>query len=259
MAIDVSLIAPRARENYLRIGRQFGSTDTINQAAKTLQACDQYLNVLTLHGFSAADKQRLADAREDLIAAGVDRAEQIGQKKVTSKAFVGALMQGKEIRQSARSILESARAKLLENDDETTVREIEATLEQTRTSQDDPEKLATQLDLLHKTLNLVAVGAIAAQSGGPEAMTELQASAIALRDSAQGKAGASTTAATEQIDILDGIIVTLARSARKAARAAARKLRQPALAAAFELSHLYDKRSTSSTDGQSPAPDPNAP
>jgi hypothetical protein len=254
MAIDLSIIAPKARENYLRIGRQFGSTDTINQASKTLEGCEKYLDMLKLHGFSAANKQRLVDARQELIAAGVDRAEQVGHNKVTNKAFVAALMQGKEARQSGRSILESARGKLLENDDDTTAPEIEATIEQTRTSQDDPEKLATQLDLLRKTLSFVAVVAVTGDSGGPEAIADLEAGAGALRDTAQGKASGGTVGATENIDILDGIIVSLARSARKAARAAARKLRQPALAAAFELSHLYDKRSTSSTDTPNPAP-----
>ena len=148
---------------------------------------------------------------------------------------------------------------MLEKDDDTSAQEIEATLEQTRTSQDDPEKLATQLDLLRKTLNLPAVTTITVQSGGPEAITDLEASAVALRDAAQGKAGGGTVGATENIDILDGIIVTLARSARKAARAAARKLRQPALATAFELSHIYDNRSESSTDVPNPAPGTNAP
>ena len=64
MAIDLSIIAPKARENYLRIRRQFGSTDTINQASKTLEGCDTYIGVLKLHGFSAADRQRLADGRQ---------------------------------------------------------------------------------------------------------------------------------------------------------------------------------------------------
>lgn len=259
MAIDISKIAPSARESYLRIGRQFGSTDTINQASKTLEACDKYLSVLKLHGFGAVDQARLADARQDLIAAGVERSAQVGQKKITNKSFVASIVQGKETRQSARSILDNARRNLVENDDETTARAIEVTLEQTRVSQDDPEKLATQLDLLRTTLNMGAVAAIVVESGGPEAVQELAGAAQALREIAHEKAGISTVGATENIDILDGIIVTLARSARRAARAAARKLKQPALAAAFELSHLYDQRSNSVADAPSPAPAPAVP
>lgn len=259
MAIDVSKIAPQARENYLRIGRQFGSTDTINQASKTLEGCDRYLNEIKLHGFGVADKERLVEARQELIAAGVDRSTQVGQKKVTNKSFVAALTHGKETRQSARSILDNARRNLLEKEDEMSVRAIEAALEQTRGSQDDPEKLATQLDLLRTTLRILAIADVVRESGGPEAVEDLEAHAAALRDAAHDKAGSSTVGATEHIDILDGLIVTLARSARKAARAAARKLKQPALAAAFELSHLYAARNGSSKDGPNPGPAPAVP
>lgn len=254
MALDLSKIAPSARENYLRIGRQFGSTDTINQASKTLEACDKHLPILKLHGFGVVDQARLAQARLDLITAGVDRSAQVGQKKVTNKAFVASIILGKETRQSARSILDSGRCAILENGDEATAREIETTLAQTRVSQDDPEKLATQLDLLRTTLANTVVAAIVVESGGPEVSKDLEDNAKALRDSAQEKAGVSTVGATETIDILDGIIVTLARRARKAARAAARKLKQPALAAAFELSYLYDHRSGTGPEAQSPAP-----
>lgn len=49
------------------IGRQFGSTDTIDQASKTLEGCEKYLGVLELHGFGAADKERLANARVPML------------------------------------------------------------------------------------------------------------------------------------------------------------------------------------------------
>lgn len=259
MAIDLSKIAPSARETYLRIGREFGSTDTINQASKTLEACDKYITILKLHGFGVTQQARLAQARLDLIDAGVDRSVQVGQKKVTGKAFVASILQGKETRQSARSILDSARSDVMEHGDEATVHEIETALAQTRVSQDDPEKLATQLDLLRVTLDKPAIAAVVVESGGPEAKKDLEDNAKALRDIAQAKAGISTVGATENIDILDGMIVTLARSARKAARAAARKLKQPALAAAFELSHLYDQRSSTNPEGQSPVPTASTP
>ncbi|MDI1429891.1 hypothetical protein [Polyangium sorediatum] len=42
----------------------------------------------------------------------------------------------------------------------------------------------------------------------------------------------------ETLDLLDGIIVSLARTAREAAEAAARELGEPAVATAFELSAL---------------------
>jgi hypothetical protein len=51
-----------------------------------------------------------------------------------------------------------------------------------------------------------------------------------------------TRVETEQLDLLDGIIVTLVRNARKAARAAAKRLGKPSLVADFELTKLYEPR-----------------
>ena len=61
-----------------------------------------------------------------------------------------------------------------------------------------------------------------------------------LRASVAARAGSpGTPAETEQLDLLDGIIVALVRGARKAARAAAKRLGTPALTADFELTKLY--------------------
>ncbi|MDI1480270.1 hypothetical protein [Polyangium sp. y55x31] len=46
---------------------------------------------------------------------------------------------------------------------------------------------------------------------------------------------------TETLDLIDGIIVSLTRTAREAADAAARELGEPALATAFELSTLHKR------------------
>lgn len=48
-------------------------------------------------------------------------------------------------------------------------------------------------------------------------------------------------AETDRLDLLDGIIVALARGARKAARDAARRLGQPSLTANFELDKIYKR------------------
>jgi hypothetical protein len=106
--IDLNNIAPKARAEYLRIGRQYGSTDTLNQANKTLGAYEKYGAEIKLHGFSQKDYQRLGDARDGLIAAGAGRTEQAGQRKATTKAFSAAQEEGKEARETARAILEGA-------------------------------------------------------------------------------------------------------------------------------------------------------
>ncbi|TKD01319.1 hypothetical protein [Polyangium fumosum] len=242
MPLDTTTIAPKARQEYLRIGKQFGSTDTLNQANKTLEALHKYAPALEHHGFNAADGARLSDARGSLIDAGVGRAEVAGQRKLTNKGFVAALKEGKSVRETARSILHTGRNTLEEKGDETAAHSIEVALDQTRASQDDAEKLAIQLDTLREALNQQGVAAVVHDRGGPDAIARLGKAASTLRAAAKEREGQSTVAATEQLDLIDGIIVTLARSARKAARAAAREAKQPALAAAFELTHLYGPR-----------------
>ncbi|HVK68620.1 MAG TPA: hypothetical protein VM694_29375 [Polyangium sp.] len=242
MPLDTTTLAPKAREEYLRIGKQFGSTDTLNQANKTLEALQKYGPALKHHGFNAADGARLSEARGALIDAGVGRAEVAGQRKLTNIGFVAALKEGKSARETARSILHTGRNTLEEKGNEGAANLITVALDQTRASQDDAEKLAVQLDTLRDALQREDVTAVVGDRGGPEAVARLGQAAGTLRAAAKERAGASTVAATEQLDLLDGIVVSLARSARKAARAAARETKQPALAAAFELTHLYGPR-----------------
>ena len=253
MSLDTSTIAPKARQEYLRIGKQFGSTDTLNQANKTLEALQKYAPALKNHGFNVADFARLSDARDALIAAGVGRVEVAGQRKLTNKGFVSALQEGKRARESARSILHAGRHALEETGDEVTANSIAVALDQTRATEDDAEKLAVQLDTLREVMQREGVSLVVQDRGGPDAVARLGKAAQILRAAAKERAGQSTLAATEQLDLVDGIVVTLARSARKAARAAARETQYPALAAAFELTHLYGSRGDSSQATEEPS------
>ncbi|MDI3289127.1 hypothetical protein [Polyangium sp. 15x6] len=256
MPLDTATIAPKARQEYLRIGKQFGSTDTLNQANKTLEALLKYAPALKNHGFNAADVARLSDGRDALIAAGIGRAGVAGQRKLTNRGFIAALKEGKGARETAHSILYAGRSDLEEKGDEVTANAIAVALDQTRATQDDAEKLAVQLDTLRDVLKGQAVAAVVEDRGGPDAVTRLGKAADALRAAAKEREGQSTVAATEQLDLIDGIIVTLARSARKAARAAARETQHPALAAAFELTHLYGTRGERAQAAEEP---PSAP
>ncbi|MDC3956016.1 hypothetical protein [Polyangium jinanense] len=256
MPLDTATIAPKARQEYLRIGKQFGSTDTLNQANKTLEALHKYAPALQKHGFNTADGARLSDARDALIAAGIGRVGVAGQRKLTNKGFVTALKEGKSARETARSVLHAGRNDLEEKGDEASADVIAVALDQTRAAQDDAEKLAVQLDTLRDVLKREDVTAVVHDRGGPDAITRLGIAADALRAAAKEREGQGTMAATEHLDLIDGIVVTLARSARKAARAAARETKQPALAAAFELTHLYGTRGERSQAPEEPSSAP---
>jgi hypothetical protein len=66
-----------------------------------------------------------------------------------------------------------------------------------------------------------------------------------LREASQTTAAPrGTPQETEQLDLLDGIILSLVRSAREAADAASKALGEPALVAEFELTELYGPGTT---------------
>jgi hypothetical protein len=258
MTIDLSTLSPKARAEYIRIGRQYGSTDTLAQANQTLTGLGKYAPELVRHGFSLGDGTRLEGARDGLIEAGVGRNEKVGARKVTSHAYVDALAHGKAKREDARSILDNAKRALSESVDATAVagvNVIKAALQQTRSAGADGEKLAGHLDTLRLALGDPSVIAEVSGRGGLDAGMDLQIAADALRAASKERAGApgtpGTPAETEQLNLLDGIIVGLVRGARKAARPAAKRLGMPALMADFELTKLYASRGGGKT---SPAP-----
>ena len=159
--------------------------------------------------------------------------------------------------EDARSILDNTRRALNDSAEPAAaagVNVIKVALQQTRSAGADGEKLATQLDTLRAALADPSVSPEALGRGGPEAAIELQSAADALWAVAKERAGAQgTPAETELLDLLDGIIIGLTRGARKAARAAAKRLGTPALTADFDRTKLYASRGAGKG---SPAPEP---
>ncbi len=129
------------------------------------------------------------------------------------------------------------------------VQKIEVLLDSESAVAEDAEGLAKQLDALRAVLKHPAVAEAAQKRGGPQAALDLEAKAMALRAAAKAKAEPrGTPVETETLDLIDGIIVSLARTAREAAEAAARELGEPAIATAFELSALYKRRGKKKAD-----------
>lgn len=240
MALDLSKVPAAARERYVGMGRRFGSELTLNQANHTLNALDDHDKTLAGFGFSKGDGERLKEARDLLVQAGVGRAQARGERKQTSTEMLQAMQRAKAARKRGQAILLA----LLDQSEELGLGAkrpaLLATAAQIRSSGEDAELLGQQLDLLRSTLSGAEVAKAAADRGGPESLKELEAAAKALREAAASwRRSPGTPVETERLDLLDGIIIDLVRSARRSARAAASALAQPALAKAFELLHLY--------------------
>jgi hypothetical protein len=257
MSIDLSTLSPKARATYIRIGRSFTSPDTQAQADRTLAALVTYSAYLADHGFGPADVQRLKDARQTLLDASIGRDQARDDKNVTSVTYTAAMKAGKACRKSAHAVLASTRRELEEAGDgpsEAKVKQIDAALKGTATAAKDARKLADQLEVLHGVLVDTTVAKVAAGRGGPKITLALAEQATALRLGAAARSGpAGTPVETETMEVLDGMVVTLARNAYKAARVAAEKCGMPAMLAAFDLSELYEARSAAKVAAAGPS------
>lgn len=255
MSLDLSKLPVAARARYVDVGRRYGSDLTLNQANHTLNALSAHGKTLVGFGFAVADGERLKDARDLLVEAGVGRDQARGSRKRTSTALLAAIKRAKAARKRGQAIVLA----LLDQSEElglTPQRDaLLATAAQTRSAGADEELLGRQLDLLQAALSQAALKTAVKDRGGPDAVTELAAAAAELRSTAAAaRSTPGTPAETEQLDLLDGIIVELTRSARRCARAAAAALGRPALAKAFELLFLYP-----AGNGESEEPPPAPP
>lgn len=260
MPFDPSTLSAEAIKRYILLGRSFSSGDTLAQANQTLDALSKHAAALVPHGFGPADVVGLTDARDALEAGGVARTGEAGAVTCDRKAYAGAIRDGLTLRERGRSVVESAAAVLRDGGAPDEVRNLVATtLEQTARAPTGKRRgvlLDAQLQLLADTLEHAGVAPAAADRGGPEAVTELRAGSAKLVGATRKRpATRGTPEATERLDLLDGVVVTLARRARKAARSAARRLGTPALANAFALTSLKQRGSAEDVVEEPPKPE----
>jgi hypothetical protein len=255
MKIDLDKIPQPLRGKLIKLGEQFSSQDTLDQANQTLSAYKTNADALKGSGFAPQHAKELEAARDGLVEAGVGRQEARGRKKVTGKAYVDAMNGAQSARVNARAVLMGVKEDLEGSADAgapAVERDVEAVLKQTRVAPDKAEPLAQQLAQLAGALKNKEIAAAATDQGGPEALAAAEGAIAALRKADQEDVGGrGTPVETETLDLLDGIIVRHVRRARRAAEAAARRLGNPALVEAFRLDKLYRSRA-----GGPPAEEP---
>lgn len=247
MPLDLTSLSPDARTRYIRIGRGYSSTDTFAQANLTLAALGTYAAEVAAQGFVADDVARLKEVRDALELAGPSREAARTTKKQTSAKLHKAARLSKDQRLRARTILVNLQRVLLERTDvaaHDAVRAIDAALAQTGSAANDDDRLAAQLDVLAHTFDDPEIAKLAKARGVDGVVADLRKEQSELLAAAHERASqAGTVSETEHLDLLDGLIATLARAARRSARAAAKSHGKPAIAAAFELTALLPKSS----------------
>jgi hypothetical protein len=178
-----------------------------------------------------------------------DRKSAQGSIKTTNKSYHDAIAAGKVAWLTGRTVLQNSRSDLWESAEQAAgeaLRELDTALEQTRTAEKDAEKLAVQLGVLLRVLGgakaqpahplLVKAAQL---RGGEAAVKALSLQVASLQEAAKQGSPGGTATETEEMDLLDGIIVTLTRKARKAAREADKKAGTKSLSKEFALDKLY--------------------
>jgi hypothetical protein len=164
-----------------------------------------------------------------------------GNRKLTGKNYQSASRKARLARRSAITALQT-------------------TLEDT-SALPGSEELPKQLQLLFDVLGQPVVAAAVADRGGPGIAGRLHVAREAVLAAQRERAGQTpVAAAAEERDILEGIVVVLARSANAAASVAARSLGQPSIALDFALTYLSPSRTAGAEEPSSDtASDPDAP
>lgn len=231
-----SLLSPLsddARAFLARVGRRFGTQEVLAQAKQTLEAHRRFANDLRLHGFSAADRDRLAAAR--IAAASLVRAD----TKITDRDYVQALGEAKDSRARARSVLLSAYRRLRASGGSSpelahAMSEMSDVISQTAEPGGDDHVYAAHLARLREVLALPLVASEVSSSGGPEADAMLAGALETL----QRVNEVASPAVNRDDDVLDGMIVELCRTAQFAAQSVAKELGDRSIAGEFRLGKL---------------------
>jgi hypothetical protein len=251
MALDLATISPEARRRYIRLGRRYQSPDVLAQAAQIVLALPEYGAVIARHGFGVEEQEQVVDAHGVLLEQQDSSNQAVAQHSITGQTYEDAIEKGKAVRQTTRTTCKSIDKAATEKDDLEVSRVVRTALTQTSRLRRN-KFLVDHLSILYTAIATPIVLPYVESRGGADLIGSLQSTRAVLRTAQNARAGHTpVTVASETCDLLDGLIVSLARSARDAAEAAARHLGQPSIAAAFKLNHLR-RRSASSRSPQGP-------
>jgi hypothetical protein len=262
MAWSIHALAPEAREHYLELGRRYTAAQVLEQANKALTGYAMYAAELADDGFGAEDGQHLAELRDALYEQlfACDRTSIV--RAVSKQAQVDARRSARQERRSARLLLDIAHVVLRNGGDTESANAVKVALGQTQRLR-SPAHLFDHLQALHRVLTLPAVVPVIASRGGERATRRLVEARDALLAATRENAGhPEVRAEAEAREVIEGVLVSLVRSAAEAARLATRRLGLPSIADAFRLTHLAPwrtRRKPAPQEPESPAPEPAAP
>ena len=261
MAWSIDMLAPEAREHYLVLGRRYTVHQVLEQVNKALAAHTMYWAELAEDGFGAEEGQLLAELCGMLYAQVSVCSGASHARAVIKQTHVDARRSARQERRSVRLLLGVALVKLRDGGDTLTALTVKTALEQTKRLRSAAE-LFTHLQLLHGALTHPVVVPVIATRGGDKATRRLVAARDALTLATRENAGHPEVRAEVEVrEVIEGVLVSLVRHASEAARVASRRLRLPAIAESFRLTHLAPwrtRRKPATQEPDAPATEPPA-
>lgn len=252
MPVDVLALSPESREIYLELGRRVTTPDSLAQANKTIRAFARFGAEVTAHGYGPEDDAHLSDTRDTLLDRFTDGSTAKDASKLSKVDYVSARRDAKDDRQSVRTLLTSCATRLRDGGNLPDAKRVQSLLDQTSNVANDTA-LLDQLSRLHTMINEPVLVPLIINRGGPEMLVRIPTSRESLLTAIRQRAGhPDVSALSDERDILDGIIVTLTRTAVRAARVAARRLGLPAIAQEFKLVYFRTTRGDSVEDDIEP-------
>jgi hypothetical protein len=253
MALDLQMFSPEARRRYILLGRRYQSPDVLAQGDQLVIALVEHGAVVAQNGFGVEEQEQVIDAHGLLLVQQDGTAQAAAQRSITGQTFEDAVERAKATRQTARTTCKAVDKSATEKDDLDVSRVVRTALMQTSRLRNN-KVLGDHLSILYTAIVTPIVLPYVQSRGGADLIARLLNTRATLRAAQSARAGHTpVTSASETRDLLDGLLVSLARSARDAAEAAARHLGQPSIAAAFRLNHL--RRRASSRSPESPGGD----
>jgi hypothetical protein len=254
MPVDIEAMAPEAVAEYYELGQRYATANVLAQADKVVAGLDLYAAVLAEHGFGPEDRADVIEARDDLRTQETGSAEIASERRAINQSAEDVIANAKQRRRAAITILKSVQRVLRQRGAKAALATVKSALSEARILTEDSQ-LPRHLTVLLGALVDSAVTAVVATRGGLTTAADLAILKDSVRVALEQRTSyPPSTAAAQRRDILDGILVTLARNARAAARMAARSLGQPAIATAFELVHLESPRTRRAAPATPEAP-----
>jgi hypothetical protein len=247
MSLDLATISSEARRRYIGLGRRYAHDDVVAQGHQTSGALAEYGPLVALNGFGAQDEQRLDDVMAMLAQRQSGRAQAVAHRNIISQSYDQTIEAGKLERLTVLALFEIVETEATEKRQIELAARVNAARSQTRRLSSDKQVL-DHLSILHTAIKEPIVVAAITSRGGDEITRRLERAHNDLRDAQRDRVGHSPiTSVAEERDILEGMVVTLARSAYAAAVATSRRLGKPSIAAAFRLTHLRRRSGAAST------------